>query len=387
MNPIPTAALALLLLARAGPAPDAALSLSAVERDRVLGAARRYRSEEPVTVTAARSPRSAGGLHDYFSEADYWWPDPENPSGPYVQRDGQSNPDNFDDHRKAMRRLSLGVPALAAAWKLTRDGTFARAAGRHLRAWFVDERTRMNPHLRYSQAIRGRVTGRGIGIIDTLHLVEVARAAEVLDDSPALSAKDKAEVRRWFSEYLDWMTTHPHGIEEREAKNNHGTCWVLQVAAFARLTARAALLDECRARFKTVLVPNQMAPDGSFPQELRRTKPYAYSLFNLEALAAIAQALSTPADDLWRFELPDGRGLRRAMEFMVPYIRDKKTWPRPPDVMYDAEWPMRQTSLLFAGLAYGRTDYLELWRGLPADSNVEEVVRNFFIRQPLLWVP
>jgi hypothetical protein len=285
-----------------------------------------------------------------------------------------------------MRRLSVEVPALVAAWKLTRDPSFATAAGRHLRAWFVDEATRMNPHLRYSQAIRGRVTGRGIGIIDTLHLVEVARATEVLGDSPALSASERSAVRAWFSDYLDWMTTHPYGIEEREARNNHGTCWALQVAAFARLTGRKELLDECRTRYRSVLVPNQMAADGSFPQELRRTKPYAYSLFNLEAVAALAQSLSTPDDDLWRFELADGRGLRKAMEYMVPYIRDKKSWPKPPDVMYDAEWPMRQTSVLFAGLAYGRADYLELWRGLPADSDVEEVVRNFFIRQPLLWV-
>ncbi len=377
--------LAVVLLLPA-PKETARLPVAALERERVLAAARRFLSEPPVTVTASSCPRSAGGLHDYFSEADYWWPDPENPSGPYVQRDGQSNPENFDDHRRAMRRLSVEVPALAAAWKLTRDPSFASAAGRHLRAWFVEEKTRMNPHLRYAQAIRGRVTGRGIGIIDTLHLVEVARAAEVLDDSPALSAPERAGVRRWFSDYLAWMTTHPYGIEEREAKNNHGTCWALQVAAFARVTGRGELVDECRTRFKTVLVPNQMAPDGSFPQELRRTKPYAYSLFNLEALAALAQSLSTPQDDLWRFELPDGRGLRKAMEYMVPYVRDKKTWPRPPDVMYDAEWPMRQASLLFAGLAYGRTDYLELWRKLPADSSVEEVVRNFFIRQPVLWV-
>ena len=74
------------------------------------------------------------------------------------------------------------------------------------------------------------------------------------------------------------------------------------------------------------------------------------------------------------------------MEYMVPYIRNKKSWPKPPDVMYDAEWPMRQSSLLFAGLALGEPGYLELWKTLPADSKVEEVIRNFFVRQPLLWV-
>ena len=363
-----------------------AFDLTAFDRARVLKAAGQYLSERPVTVTASRSPRSAGGPHDFFSEGDYWWPDPQNPGGPYVQRDGMTNPDNFVEHRRALMRLSMQVPALAAAWRLTKDARYARHAARHLRAWFLDPATRMNPNLQYAQAIHGRTKGRGIGIIDTIHLVEVARAVEVLEGSRALMLAELAGVKKWFADYLQWMTTSTNGLEEREAKNNHGTCWVMQVAAFARLTGNRGLLDYCRTRFKTVLVPNQVAADGSFPQELRRTKPYGYSLFNLEALAAVCQILSTPSDDLWKFELPDGRGMRRAMEYMAPFIRDKKAWPLKPDVMYDAEWPMRQSSLLFAGLAYGRPDYVELWKRLPADSNVEEVVRNFFIRQPVLWV-
>jgi hypothetical protein len=363
-----------------------AFDVAAFERVRVLKAARPFLSERPFTVTASSSPRSAGGPHDFFSEGDYWWPDPQNPGGPYVQRDGMTNPDNFVGHRRALMRLSVQAAALAAAWKLTKEARYARHAAGHLRAWFIDPSTRMSPHLEYAQAIHGRTKGRGVGIIDTIHLVEVARAVEVLEGSRGLTAAEMSGVKKWFADYLQWMTTSKNGIEEREAKNNHGTCWVMQVAAFAHLTGNQELLDYCRGRLKTVLLPNQMAGDGSFPQELRRTKPYGYSLFNLEALAAICRILSTPRDDLWKFELPDGRGMRRALEYMAPFVRDKKRWPLKPDVMYDAEWPMRQSSLLFGGLALNRPDYIELWKRLPADSNVEEVVRNFFIRQPVLWV-
>jgi hypothetical protein len=125
-------------------------------------------------------------LHDFFSEGDYWWPDPQNPDGPYIQRDGMTNPNNFVDHRKYLMRLSVQVPALVAAWKLTGDERYARHAVKHLRAWFIDEKTKMNPNLQYAQAIHGRFTGRGIGIIDTIHLVEVARAIEWLKDSRSL---------------------------------------------------------------------------------------------------------------------------------------------------------------------------------------------------------
>jgi hypothetical protein len=246
----------------------------------------------------------------------------------------------------------------------------------------------MNPNLQYAQAIHGRFTGRGTGIIDTIHLVEVARAIEVLESSPVpvMSPAFDQRIKHWFADYLVWMTTSKNGTDERDAKNNHGTCWVMQVSAFAHLTGNQELLAYCRDRFKTVLVPNQIALDGSLPEELRRTKPYGYSLFDLEALATVCQILSTPADNLWTFQLPDGRGMRKAMEFMFPYIKDKKTWPLKPDVMYDAEWPMRQSSLLFAGLAFGNSDYVNLWKTLRADSSVEEVIRNYFIRQPVLWV-
>ena len=376
----------LLTPLRASAEPPRAIDVAAVDRDRILTAANRYLNEKPVTITAATSSRSAGGLHDYFSEGDYWWPDPKDKDAPYIQRDGMSNPDNFNDHRRYLMRLSVQVPALAAAWKITKDPRYAKRAADHFRAWFIDERTRMNPHLKYAQAIHGRVTGRGVGIIDTLHLVEVARAIEVLETPAALAQAELKSIKQWFSDYLRWMTTDQYGIDEREAKNNHGTCWVLQVAAFARLTGNQELVSYCRNRFKSVLVPNQIAADGSFPEELRRTKPYGYSLFNLEAMAGICQLLSTPQDNLWTFELADGRGIRKAMDFMVPYIRDKKSWPRAADVMYHEHWPMRQSSLLFAGLALGRSEYLDLWRKLPADSPVEEIVRNLFIRQPVLWV-
>src|SRR3954467_2869857 len=303
------------------------LDVAVFDKGRVLKAANRYLKEQPVTITASSSPRSSGGLHDFFSEGDYWWPDPQNPDGPYIQRDGMSNPDNFNDHRRSLMRLSVQVPALAAAWKLTGDSRYSEHALKHLRAWFVDPATRMNPNLQYAQAIHGRFTGRGTGIIDTIHLVEVARAIEVLESAKVFKPSELDGIKKWFADYLQWMTTHQYGIDEREAKNNHGTCWAMQVAAFAHLTGNEAQLEFVRDRFKTVFVPNQIAVDGSFPQELRRTKPYGYSLFNLEAMSTICQILSNSGDDLWRFELPDGRGMRKAMAYMVPFIRDKKSWP------------------------------------------------------------
>src|SRR5882762_502370 len=180
------------------------LDVKSIDRARILKAADKYIGEAPVTITSAQSPRSTGGKHDYFSEGDYWWPDPKNPDGPYIQRDGMSNPDNFNTHRQALMRLSVQMPALSAAWLITKQRRYADHAAAHLRAWFVNEETRMNPSLQYAQAIHGRFTGRGTGIIDTIHLVEVIRAASVLESGGVLPNTERAGLHQWLSAYLDW---------------------------------------------------------------------------------------------------------------------------------------------------------------------------------------
>jgi len=248
---------------------------------------------------------------------------PAEPGGPYIQRDGMTNPGNFvetpagaDEAERASSGPRVCLfdyqgPALRKPCRPSFAGVVSRS---------IDP---LKPEPPICAGDSWTLYRRGIGIIDTIHLVEVARAIEVLKDSRALSMTELDGITQWFTDYLQWMTTSKNGLEEREAKNNHGTCWVMQVAAFAHLTGDQKLLDYCLERFKTVIVPNQIAADGSFPQELRRTKPYGYSLFNLDAMATICQILSTPADNLWTFEA-DGRGIRRAMAYMFPFIRDKK---------------------------------------------------------------
>jgi hypothetical protein len=378
------AVMGLLLAAASARALD--LDVKAMERDRVLEAADGYLKEAPTPITNFHAARSAGGAHDYFSEGDYWWPDPKNPGGPYIQKDGMTNPDNFIAHRHALMQLSIQSAALAAAYKITGEQKYADHAVDHWRAWFVDEKTRMNPNLQYAQAIHGRFTGRGIGVIDTLHLVEVAQAVRVLEAKGAIKGEDLAGIKKWFGEYVTWMTTSKNGQDEMKAENNHGTCWVAQVAAFAALTGDEEKLAMCRERYKTVLLPNQMDKDGSFPREMKRTKPYGYSLFNLDAMSTVCRLASSKDDNLFAFTLPDGRNLRKGVDFMAQFIKDKSKWPLKPDVMYWEFWPVRQPALFFAAVAYDDQGYLDLFKSLPQIPEEEEIQRNVAIRQPVLWV-
>jgi len=355
------------------------------DQERILTAADQYLEAEPITVTASHSERSAGGLHDFYSEGDYWWPNPEDPEGPYIRKDGMTNPENFVAHRKAMRRLSKIVPALVAAFEITGDKKYASQALLHLKAWFMDPATRMNPNLLYAQAIKGRYTGRGIGIIDTLHLVEVARALKVLIDMGYLNENDQSGLLEWFRKYLHWMTTHPYGIDERDHGNNHSTSWALQVASFAQLLEDQEMLEFCRNFYRETLLPDQMATDGSFPQELDRTKPYGYMLFHMDVMVSLVHLLAMEQPALWEYQTADGKSIEAVLAFMYPYIKNKAEWPYPEDVMYYENWPVRHPSLLFGGVALDKPRYIELWESLEPDPEVEEIQRNFPIRQPLLW--
>ena len=342
--------------------------------------------EEPVTITSFIAERSAGDVHDFYSEGDYWWPDSLNLDGPYIRRDGETNPDNFVAHRHAMIRFSSIVGNLTSAYLLTKDKKYVEAVMKHVRAWFINEETLMRPSLQYAQAIKGIATGRGIGIIDTVHLMEVAQSLLQLEKAGVLSEEDINGSKKWFSDYLKWMSTHPYGIDEMNAKNNHGTCWVMQAAVFARYVDNKDMIRFCSDRYKEVLLPNQMAEDGSFPRETARTKPYGYSLFNLDAMATICQSLSTTTDNLWIFSVDNTKNMLKGIDFIFPYVVDKTSWPFVHDVMYWDEWPVAHPFLIFGALQTGNKEWLSAWSELEHFPETDEVIRNLPVRNPLLWI-
>lgn len=360
--------------------------IQSVLAKQILQKANQSLHEKPITVTAFFAERSAGNQHDFFSEGDYWWPDASHPQGPYIQKDGQTNPNNFVQHRLAMIRFSQLMGNLVSAYLISGNQQYAKAGLKHLNAWFVDTATRMNPSLLYAQAIKGKVTGRGVGIIDMIQMMEVAQSIRVLEQVGLIPIKELSMIKQWFADYLQWVTTHAYGKEERDAKNNHATCWVMQVLSFAKLTKNDSLIKDCAIRYQQILLPSQLALDGSFPLELKRTKPYGYSLFNLDAMTMIAHLLRQENTSIFQYQLADGRNLRKAIEFMAPYVLDKSSWPFAKDVMYWDQWPIAQPFLIFGYRAYQQSDWLLIWKKLEHFPENQEVIRNLPIRNPIIWL-
>jgi hypothetical protein len=310
-------------LAQGGePKLTAAVKQLRSEADRLL-------TMKPRSVMEKKRVAASGDKHDYFSLATYWWPDPSKPDGrPYLRHDGRRNPEIQQGDHDGLGWTCSAVKTLALAYWFTGDERYAEKAATLLRIWFLDPATRMNPNLQYAQAIMGVNDGRGIGIIDSRGLVDLADGVALLAGSRAWHPADEDAMRTWLGDFWTWLTTSPHGKAEAAEKNNHGSWYDFQAAGLALALNHPAAAKAIIAAAPRKRITVQLEPDGSQPMELARTKSLNYSLFNLEALTGLAVMGEKVGIDLWGFSTPDGRSLATALNYLARYADPRKQWPK-----------------------------------------------------------
>ena len=280
------------------------------------------------SVTFSASRAVSGNPHDYYSEAPYWWPDPKNPGGKFVRRDGEYYPERMISHTVDMEKMVDDVYILTVGAFFLDRADFAERANKLLCTWFLNKSTLMNPHLNYAQAISGVSKGRGIGIIDTVRLIPLIAAMDYFTLLPGVT-DTVCGLKKWFSDYLNWLNTSKNGIDEREYFNNHGNWWNSQAAAFAVFTGNTEMRDFCFDRLITKIIPEQTGEDGSFIDELTRTRSYTYSLYNLDACTVTAEIAHNLGVDLWNKESIDGKGIKKSLDFMYEYYKNPTIWKYP----------------------------------------------------------
>ncbi len=299
-------------------------ALEQLERD-----AKRAMSAGPFTVTSKKGVPPSGDKHDYMSQAPYFWPNPKTTNGlPYIRRDGERNPElrNFSDHQ-TLDGMGSSVETLSLAYYFTGHEAYAARAAKLMRVWFLDPATRMNPNLEYGQAVPGVNSGRGTGLIETRSLTRVVDGIGLIAGSAAWTETDQAGMRDWFAQFLKWMQESKNGIAEANAKNNHGTYYDMQAVSFALFLGDKELATTILEGDRKKRIPLQIEPDGRQPLELVRTKSWSYSIGNLSGLASLAALGENVNVDLWNYQTADGRSIRKALDYLVPFSVEGKKWP------------------------------------------------------------
>ncbi|HMO76787.1 MAG TPA: alginate lyase family protein [Sphingopyxis sp.] len=321
----------------------------------LVARAERMLAEKPASVMDKRSIPVSGDRRDYVSLARYWWPDPANPKGPYVRRDGETNPDietsRFD--RAALARMVREADTLALAYYYSGDRRYAERAAAAIRSWFLDPATAMNPNMNYAQAVPGVSNGRPEGVLDGAGFIAVIDAAGLIAPSGALTSVEVTALEGWFSRYLDWMLKSPNGKAEGAKRNNHGLWYDAQVARFALFARRPDVAQRVVAAFPRARLARQVDAKGALPEELTRTRSFHYSLYALDAAYLVADSAACLGADLYGAD-EKGRSLRRATDFVAAYRGRAADWPHK-----EANWPAAALDELLAraDLAWGPGAY------------------------------
>jgi Alginate lyase len=303
--------------------PPLGPALTKLNRD-----AERALEVKPLSVTEKTLSSPTGSKHDYMSIAPYWWPNPATPNGlPFVRRDGEVNPErDRSSDRRRLENMIHTVKTLALGYFFTAREDYAAQAAKLLRVWFLDPATKMNPHLKYAQAVPGRNTGRGAGIIETHEFAELIDFVSLLKNSKAWPAHEHQQWQDWMKTYLTWLVESAEGKAEAKAENNHGTWYDVQVAALAIFTARDELAKNLLTDFRDKRIAAQIQPDGRQARELARTRAWDYAIFNLEAMFNAASMAEKLGIDLWNYQSGDGASIRRDLDWLVPFAVGESKW-------------------------------------------------------------
>jgi hypothetical protein len=295
---------------------------------RLLADADEMLNEQPVSVMDKSKTPPSGDKHDYVSQAPYFWRDTNSPDGKYVNRDGRKNPEaEANTDAPNFSQTCYDSHTLALAYYFSGDEKYAAKAVEFIRVWFLNPDTRMNPNLKYGQAIPGSVEGRPAGLITARCLASLVDAIGLLAGSKNWTTNDQRGMNKWADDYFQWLTTSKIGLGEDAASNNHGTYYDVQAVSLALFLDKTDFVREKLLAARESRIGKQIKPDGGMPRELARTLSFNYSLFNLRAEMQLAALGRNVGVDLWHYQSPDGGSISKAVEFMAQFANPDHAWP------------------------------------------------------------
>lgn len=299
--------------------------------DVLLKQANKYLSTPTYSVTKKKGMAPSGDKHDYVSLSRYWWPNPNTPDKlPYIYKDGQSNPELERYDRNTLGDMCAAVNTLSLAYYYSGAEKYAEKAVQFLRVWFLNESTKMNPNLEYSQFIPGKDNskGRPEGLIDSYSFVSMLNSIHFLKNSKFYTSKDEQGLKNWFAQFATWMQQSTQGQKEKSAKNNHSTAYDAQLITYFLFSdnekAARAIINEFPSQRMFV----QIEPDGKQPNELWRTLAYHYSQYNLSHMLDVCATAQKLGINLLDQQSADGRSIYKAFDYLISFLgKDVSSWP------------------------------------------------------------
>lgn len=288
-------------------------------RDTIETNARDAMAHGPWSVLDKTINPPSGDKHDYLSAAKWFWPNDADgsktcdfePKEPFSALYG-NNHEKFDN--SAFTSMLRNTTALAFGYYFgskTDPQTieFADKAASNIKVWFLNHRTRMNPHMRYAGMKCPQLFGR-VGFSETesvteegFELITFLDGVKLLRESGSMTQSDFYALQTWVKHFQEFLKVSQAGMEECKMSNHRGVMFDAIFAAcsmFCGETINMAVLAQ-QARLR---MPVHFAEDGSLPHELDNGACEHNRLLSLQAWTTLARQTALFGVDLWA---PDRR--------------------------------------------------------------------------------
>ena len=196
-------------------------------------------------------------------------------------------------------------------------------------------------------------------------IFKALEAALLIEGSAALSKEEKQGLKHWAKDYYSWLTTSQLGLQEAASKNNHGSYYDVQALYFTLYAGYQEEAKKLAQNFVQNRLLKQIQPDGSMPEEMARTRPLFYSIYNLQAMFLVAHLAAKVEVDLWKANDPNHR-LKAALDYLIPYTDPKTPWPYP--AIKDANRMDLFPILQMAEHVYPSENYIGYTKKLPLEK-------------------
>lgn len=194
-------------------------------------------------------------------------------------------------------------------------------------------------------------------------------AVRIVERGSFLSEQESADLRVWFTEYMEWLETSEMGTKEYTAANNHGLYYDVQLVAIAAFVNKPErmmwYLDRSISRMLT-----HFEETGEMPHEMDRPICEHYQMFTLQGWTTLSRlSESVYGRTLWdQFKNDDGASIMcRAAEFSIPYYRNRPVCKPGSDIDNIERWgPLLQDARNYCPTLAHKDSHWPAWYPLDA---------------------